>query len=53
MLSFLLVIAVLFVSSLFTSIFILAPVNFLAWLHLPSWTGLVVLGLFVAWCLGE
>jgi len=52
-LSFLLVIAVLLVSSLFTSIFILTPVNFLAWLHLPSWTGLVVLGLFVAWCLGE
>ncbi|NEP40395.1 MAG: hypothetical protein F6K35_14615 [Okeania sp. SIO2H7] len=38
---------------LLTGIFVLRPMDFLQWLHLPSWFGLAILILTISWCLGD
>ncbi|MDY6802376.1 MAG: hypothetical protein SXA11_01010 [Cyanobacteriota bacterium] len=38
---------------LLTGVFVLRPMDFLQWLHLPSWFGLAIIFLTISWCLGD
>jgi len=38
---------------LFAEVFVLRPMDFLQWLHLPSWFALAIVVLMISWCLGD
>jgi hypothetical protein len=38
---------------LLTEVLALLPMDFLQWLHLPSWLALAIVFLIISWCLGD
>ncbi|NEN88317.1 MULTISPECIES: hypothetical protein [unclassified Okeania] len=51
--SLFLITVVLLLSWLFTSIFVLEPMDLMQWLHIPRWLCLSIILLIVSWCLGD
>lgn len=51
--STLITIGILLVSILLVQVFVLEPIQWLSWLHLPRSVGLVLALLLVSWCVGE
>lgn len=44
---------VLTVAWLLAGVLVFRPLDFLQWLHLPSWLGLAIVFLTISWCLGD
>lgn len=45
--------SLLFLGWELTSWLVLQPMDWLGWLHVPHWGSLMVMGLIIAWCLGD